>query len=43
MGQSAEPVDLGMVAGTAVALTLVVIGLVGGGYFYYTKYMDFEL
>ena len=38
MDQSAEPVDVGMAAGTAVAVTLVVIGLVGGGYFYYTKY-----
>lgn len=27
-----------MAAGTAVAVTLVVIGIAGGGYFYYTKY-----
>ena len=27
-----------MAAGAAVAVTLVVIGVVAGGYFYYTKY-----
>ena len=27
-----------MAAGAAVAVTLVVIGIAAGGYFYYTKY-----
>ena len=29
---------MGMAAGAAVAVTLVVLGVAGGGYFYYTKY-----
>ena len=33
-----SPIDVGMAAGAAVAVTLVVIGIAGGGYFYYTKY-----
>ena len=32
------PINVGMAAGAAVAVTLVVVGLVGGGYFYYTKF-----
>ena len=33
-----KPVDVGMAAGTAVAVTLVVVGIAAGGYFYYSKY-----
>ena len=32
------PINVGMAAGAAVAVTLVVIGIAAGGYFYYTKY-----
>ena len=33
-----SPINVGMAAGAAVAVTLVVIGIAAGGYFYYTKY-----
>merc|ERR550534_3220049 len=36
--QPSKPIDVGMAAGAAVAVTLVVTGLAFGAYIYYTKY-----
>jgi len=35
--QPKQPVDVGMAAGAAVAVTVFVIAVVAGGYFFYTK------